>query len=575
MTRKPMPFQVRLMLVIMITVLLPSVFVNWLSFSVLKKQMLTDATSWLTGLTENSGEAMETYIQLVNGISKNPEYDVTLMNIFENHRLNTEGMYGYSYEDISQINGWLSMLVGMNKSIASVNFIDENGNRFHLGKEVTEPNNDWMKITDNLKGASAIFPPIKTQEGLTLFSVSRKIINPSTFNNIATMQIYFQLDFLAQEKNQVILQHGDFMILDQNQTIIYNQNGNLNGNPMPKDNREQVKAAFASDLTGWTLVAVVPKNVLFNKIDQIQKWLYTINFIFILITMLVIFWFSFQLTNPLRKLSRLMVKASKRNFDIEAIPIKRQDEIGFITESFNQMITRIHLLIYEVKEKEQKSKRSDIAALQSQINPHFLYNTLNTIAMQAEMDGNYKVMDMASQLGRLLRYSIGGMQEWVEISQECDHLWTYFRVMQYRYPSIEFELALDERVKNTLVIRLILQPLVENAIIHGISAKGTGGIVKVRIQETNKAPGRDGLLIEVEDSGVGMNKDQVETLNKYLKETQSGEKPKHGIGLKNVYDRILLTYEDNFRFDVLSEEGHGTTIRIWLLRRNKNENHGG
>jgi two-component system, sensor histidine kinase YesM len=345
MARKPMSFQVRLMLVIMITVLLPSVFVNWLSFSVLKKQMLSDATSWLTGLTENSGEAMDTYIQLVNGISKNPEYDVTLMNIFENHIFNTEGMYGYSYDDISQINGWLSMLVGMDKSIVSVNFIDENGNKFHLGKEVSETNNDWMKVTDNLKGANAIFPPIKTQEGLTLFSVSRKIINPSTFKNIAMMQIYFQLDFLSQEKNQVVLQHGEFMILDQNQSVIFNQNGNLNGSLMLKNNHDQVRADFVSDITGWTLVAVVPKNVLFNKIDLIQKWLYTINIIFIMITMFVIFWFSFQLTNPLRKLSRLMVKASKRNFEIEAISIKRQDEIGFITESFNQMITRIHLLI--------------------------------------------------------------------------------------------------------------------------------------------------------------------------------------------------------------------------------------
>lgn len=291
--------------------------------------------------------------------------------------------------------------------------------------------------------------------------------------------------------------------------------------------------------------------------------------------MCIVFLISFQLTNPLRKLTKLMLDAVKKNFNVEMISIKCHDEIGNISSSFNKMINRIHSLLQDVTETEQKRKRSDIAALQSQINPHFLYNTLSTIAMQAEMEGCYKVSDMASQLGRFLRYTIGYSQDWVQISQECDHLGIYFRVMQFRYPSIEFELHLDEKVKDWQVIRLILQPLVENAILHGIVPKGTSGIVKVTIVDSSGPSGGDRLCIQVEDTGVGMKQETMAALRSYLQGSIVDNNANYGIGLKNVYDRISLSYEDRFIFDMMSEEGIGSRIRIELPRRRTNENHGG
>jgi sensor histidine kinase YesM len=147
--------------------------------------------------------------------------------------------------------------------------------------------------------------------------------------------------------------------------------------------------------------------------------------------------------------------------------------------------------------------------------------------------------------------------------------------MQFRYPLIEFELQLDEKVKDWLVIRLILQPLVENAILHGIVPKGTNGIVKVAIIDSSGPTGDDRLIILVEDTGVGMNQETMAALKSYLKGSIVDNKSNYGIGLKNVYDRISLSYEERFVFDMMSEEGIGSRIRIELPRRHTNENLGG
>lgn len=182
MIRKPLSFQHRLMLVILLTVLLPSVLINFLTFSTIKTQMQKDAVTWLQGITENSGRTMDSYIQLVKGITKNPEYDSTLMSIFERHRSDRNGLYGYSFDEHVQINGWLSMLREMDNNIYAVNFVDLNGNRFHLGKDYVEVNHDWIDKTRALNGGSIIWPPVKLQNGETVFSVTRTIINPNTFH---------------------------------------------------------------------------------------------------------------------------------------------------------------------------------------------------------------------------------------------------------------------------------------------------------------------------------------------------------------------------------------------------------
>lgn len=517
------------MLVILITVLFPSVLINLLTFSIIKNQMQKDAASWLTGITMNSGKSMESYIGLVKGITKNPEYDVTLMNIFEQHRFNLNGIYGYSYEELSQINGWLSMMKEMDTNIVAVNFIDENGNRFHLGKKLLEENSDWIQKTNEAEGGSVIWPPVKIPDGDTVFAVSRTIINPRTFHSIATIQLYFQLNFLTDVDNETFKVDGNVIILNHDDSILFDLKGKTVGQFMDWNQQEQFYASFDSELTGWKLVGIIPKSVLFNKIDRLQKWILFINLIFILLTMAIVFLLSFRLTRPLWRLSRMMQNAPKTNFDVVPLRYKQNDEIGMISSSFNLMIRR--------------------------------------------MDDNYRISDMASLLGNLLRYSIGGEREWVEVRQECDYIRTYIRIMEYRFPLIRLDLQIDDNVKHWLMIRLIIQPIVENAIIHGIVPNGREGSIVIRLGEKKTEAGESRLFIHIEDYGVGMSEQTVVEIMQYLRGAENNEVPKGGIGLKNVYDRIALSYECDFEFTLQSEEGVGTIFYIEVPRRINYENH--
>ncbi|SDW80399.1 sensor histidine kinase [Paenibacillus sp. CF384] len=571
MIRKPLSFQHRLMLVILLTVLLPSVLINFLTFSTIKTQMQKDAITWLKGITNNSGRTMDSYIQLVTGITKNPEYDSTLMSIFERHRFNIHGLYGYPYDERVQINGWLSMLREMDDNIYAVNFVDINGNRFHLGKDYVEANKDWIDRTREYNGGSLVWPPVKSADGETVFSVTRTIINPNTFHVTATIQLAFQLNFLTQEDNENFLQEGDLLILDQTDRVIFDLNGKRTGDQMDWNNQEQqFHVSYDSELTGWKLVGMVPEHLLFQKVDQLRKWILLANIVFILLTMVIVYLLSYRLTRPLWNLSKIMQRASKTNFIIDTISFKRKDEIGMISNSFNLMVRRIHDLIDTVTDTERRRKKSEIEALQSQINPHFLYNTLSAITMQAELDENYKISDMSSLLGKLLRYSIGSQEEWVEVKQECDYIRTYIRIMQFRFPLIQFNLQIDEIVNNWLVIRLLIQPIVENAIIHGIVPKGKEGLVNIHVGEKLTDAGDSRLFISVKDSGVGMDQQTVDATMMKLREyeDQSG-----GIGLQNVYNRIALSYEGDFEFSLESEEGIGTSFYIEIPRRLRNENH--
>lgn len=553
------------MLVILLTVLLPSVLLNFLTFSTIKTQMQEDAITWLKGITENSGRTMDSYIQLVKGITKNPEYDSTLMNIFEKHRFNTNGLYGYSFEEQVQINGWLSMLREMDNNIYAVNFVDLNGNRFHLGKDYVDINKEWINKTREYNGGSLVWPPEKLGNGETVFSVTRTIINPNSFHMTATIQLVFQLNFLTQTDNKNFLQHGDLLVLDRKDQVIFDLSGKWTGEKMNWDSQDQnFHVSYNSNLTGWRLVGTLPEDVLFQKVDYLRKWILLANIVFILLTMAIVYLLSYRITRPLWNLSRVMQQASKTNFIIDTISFKRRDEIGMITGSFNQMVRRIHNLIDTVTETERRRKRSEIEALQSQINPHFLYNTLSSITMQAELDENYKISDMSALLGKLLRYSIGSQEEWVEVRQECDYIRTYIRIMQYRFPLIQFDLHIDESVNHWLMIRLLIQPIVENAIIHGIVPKGKEGQVSIHVGVKEVEDGESRLFISVKDSGVGMDQHAVDETMERLKEYEAQP---GGIGLQNVYNRIALSYEGDFQFVMQSKLGIGTWFYIEIPGR--------
>jgi len=559
-------FPNRLIIIFLLTCLAPTLVINLITFNYIKKEMQADASSWLSGITQNTGETMDSYIQILNGITKNPVYDYTLNNILEDHLDNREGILGYSFEETAQINGWLSMLLATDRnSIVSVEMYDRNGNRFQLGESIKYNDTDWMSKTEAAKGATYLLPPMIGEDGRPLFAVSRLLYNPQTFHEISMVRLFYRLDFALETGKELLSRDGNLFLMNEQEQVIFDVLQQCTNKPWSEcANADYFQSEFKSDTTNWTLITAMPQKQLFHKISQIQRFFLLINLLFFLMAFIIVIMASYRISSPLKRLSRMMLTAPKYQFHIDVPATTRTDEIGIITTSFKNMIGHIHDLIKEIVSIEEGRKKSEIASLQAQINPHFLYNTLSAIVMQAEIDENYNISTMAAKLGKLFRYSIDREKEWVNVEKECEYIKLYIDVMKYRYPRLTLELQIEEQVKEWRIIKLLLQPIVENSILHGIVPNGQEGIIRIEIKGTVEMGG-DMLFIRIHDNGIGMNPEHLKKLKAMMIGIEGQDK--ESMGIRNVYERILLTYtKGGISFDIESEVGHGTAFNIKLPR---------
>ena len=243
-----------------------------------------------------------------------------------------------------------------------------------------------------------------------------------------------------------------------------------------------------------------------------------------------------------------------RDFDIEDLEVISDNEIGSLTRSFNVMTHRIwELMEQNVKEQEQKRK-IELKALQSQINPHFLYNTLDSIIWMAEGKKNEEVVIMTASLARLLRQSISNEDELVTVGQEIEYVRSYLTIQKMRYKDkLEFEIKADPSITQVPIIRLVLQPLVENAIYHGLKYKDSKGLLTVHGYMKG-----ENAVIDITDDGVGMDE---ETL-KHIYDKHKVNYRSNGVGVYNVQQRLVLYYGKDYGIIYHSEKGKGTTASV-------------
>ena len=310
---------------------------------------------------------------------------------------------------------------------------------------------------------------------------------------------------------------------------------------------------------GW-LELVMDTDVAFQKICNMQKIIY----LFLGASMLVILagsiFFSRRLTRPIQAMMKQMEKVETGDFDIE-LPVDSEDEIGVLSQHFNQMSVALKNYINKYYVAQIKQNEAEMTALKSQIYPHFLYNTLEVIRMTAleEKDGR-KVSRMIEALAAQIRYMIGTVQDMVPVSKEIDIVKKYVYLLNCR---ISGNIRLDVYTNGYDKIRvpkLILQPIVENAYVHGLKPRGGSGTVSIEITVDENV-----VEIMVMDDGVGMDEKTLESLHELMRIDAIGIKREdswQSIGLKNVHDRIHYLYGDPFGVKITSQENIGTMIRI-------------
>ena len=243
-------------------------------------------------------------------------------------------------------------------------------------------------------------------------------------------------------------------------------------------------------------------------------------------------------------------------------------EVEHLSHSVQSMISTMRHLMDDIIEQEGQKRRSELEVLQSQINPHFLYNTLESIRGEAIIAGLDSVADMTEALARFFRYTITKVENLVSVEEELDNCETYFGIQKYRFGDrlqlhIDYDIAEYEKIMNCRIPKLTLQPILENSIIHGVELKVGGGNLYIRFQCT-----KDRLLIRISDDGVGMDEMTLAKLNQKLgkstKAIHDNEEKQGGIALVNVNNRIHLIFGDEYGMHVYSVPGEGTDVEITI-----------
>ncbi len=275
------------------------------------------------------------------------------------------------------------------------------------------------------------------------------------------------------------------------------------------------------------------------------------------ITSILLLWiFSFGIARsialPIRKLAENIRLVGRGDFTVRAEK-ESSDEIQALNDTFDSMVEQIETLLENVKEKQQNLRQTELKLLQAQINPHFLYNTFDTIIYLAEDNQNEQVIELVTSLSNFFRTSLSKGEDFITLREEREHVLSYLEIQQSRYRDIlDYEIALPDSLMDYKIPKLTLQPLVENALYHGIKNKRGGGMI--RITGWKEA---DELFLQVSDNGIGIEPERLEKLNKAL---QSGEKI--GVGIANVKERIRLYYGDAYGLIIQSEYGRGTIVTV-------------
>jgi two-component system sensor histidine kinase YesM len=247
---------------------------------------------------------------------------------------------------------------------------------------------------------------------------------------------------------------------------------------------------------------------------------------------------------------------------MQAGEIRATDEIRELAREYDLMVGRIRDLMAANEREQELKRKSDLRALQAQINPHFLYNTLDSIIWMAEMKKSREVVQMTSSLSRLFRISISGGRELIPLREELDHVRNYLTIQKMRYEDrFRYEINIDSSLEQYTVLKIILQPLVENAIYHGIRDVSYAGLIEIG------GSAEDGALdLWVRDNGAGMDEQDLKQLVATISGSDGETAPgtQSGVGVRNVHERIRLYFGNGYGLTVQSEPEAGTTIHCRL-----------
>lgn len=374
----------------------------------------------------------------------------------------------------------------------------------------------------------------------------------STQEQGGEVYIYDQKGFIVSHSNKKMLGK---QFIDVN--YMKNIYGTDQSNMIRKLGESYMLSTYMDEKTGWTIVEESPARIILGKLNRTYWIMGCLLAAGLALAVAVSVYISRRVSNPLAQLSEAMDKFDGHEFTPSPVENTTQ-EIGSLQESFNHMAVEISSLMEIIKDREQQKRKLEVNFLRAQINPHFLYNTLFSIRCAVEVGKNSQAAQMLGAFIDLLRSTLAVKDNTVPLYDELETTRKYLVVQKLRYgEKVNYEVEMERGTEHCMVPPLILQPLVENSIFHGLEAKSEGGtvIIESALQGEN-------LLLTITDDGAGMDPETLEQAQKNC--LQNGAGDGHSVGMANVHNRIRLNYGEGYGLTLESIKGIGTTITLLM-----------
>lgn len=411
-------------------------------------------------------------------------------------------------------------------------------------------------------------------------TVVRAVTDPETLEVKGVILIDMKLRVIAEAVQKVKLgKNGYLMVVDKYGEGIYiPSRGEFESIPTEwiedetsgylkkeVDGKEYQLIFQQSSFADWVTVGVFPSEETVFELQDIQFYTTFFIFLIILFGLPVSYFLSRSISNPIHELATLMRKAEKGQLNVR-YKEKRDDEIGMLGASFNKMLKRIKELIHLTELQERKKRDAEFRSLQANINPHFLYNTLDTIQWMARKQKAENIATLIDSLAKFFRIGLSKGQDVIPLKKELEHVDSYLLIQMTRYRNkLSYHISIDEKLASYRVLKFILQPIVENAIYHGIKERRGLGKIMIRAEEQ-----AGNLIIKVKDDGKGMSSERFNEINHALAHaitlTDNTDDRGEGkaYGLLNVQARIKLAYGESYGIEISSKENVGTEVKLVL-----------
>lgn len=561
------------------------------------EQQYRQATGYLANSLENTLDSYNSILKLPYYYNM-PAEDISASLSFDNFRqmLNAEG---YSKEEqeaerAEDMSAFLQYVANVDPDIYAAHFIgtDSSGNEldYHYSSYST-----WFRSEelfereigyDNWDKSSNRLIPVLTHsfsyfgdESQQVITIARNYfdlrgeIGSRTY--VGTLFIDIPVQSIKNLVSSAKFGHGEeIYVCDQNNDCYFSSDESCIGQNVAlllekaadTEERLTISTGNADQILGVTVV--MDTNLAFADIRKNQQMMYAVIVAAIALIFFGSFYFSKRLVRPIHEMIGQMEEIEHGDFDIE-LPVRSEDEIGLLSRRFNRMSCELKNYINQSYLSKIKQSEAELTALKSQIYPHFLYNTLEVIRMTALEEGNANVPKMIEALSGQIHYLIGPVQDMVPLSKEIDIVQKYIYLLNCRINGKVQLLFQVPEGKEILVPRLILQPIVENAYVHGIKGKNGSGSIRIEtmIEE-------DILQIIVMDNGIGMNKEELLRIRQLLEGNAPGIRSQdnwQSIGLKNVHDRLRFLYGEEYGVAITSTPGTGTMVYLVMPVRREEE----